>query len=289
MAQQNFVAAADAVARHPRHAAELGADFEEAAAWRDAAADMVIAWDDALGVHPQSEGFTSHEVWDFANTHPDQYPLLLHFPYFDLYRKQVVKQADLVLALHARGDAFTDEEKARDFEYYEGLTVRDSSLSATTQAVIAAEVGHLDLAYDYFGETALIDLHDLAGNTSDGVHLASLAGAWTTAVAGFGGMRDHGGDLTFAPRLPARLGRLAFRLLFKSRRLKVEVTKSEAAYTLLDGDPLEIAHHGEVITVARAAPVTRAIPPAPVRPAPSQPPGREPRRRSIEATVAVGS
>ena len=140
---------------------------------------MVVAWDDALGVHPQSEGFTSHEAWDFANTRPDQYPLLLHFPYFDLYRKQVVKQADLVLALHARGDAFTDEEKARDFEYYEGLTVRDSSLSATTQAVIAAEVGHLELAFDYFGETALIDLHDLAGNTSDGVHIASLAGAWT--------------------------------------------------------------------------------------------------------------
>ena len=108
--------------------------------------DMVVPWDDALGVHPQSEGFTSHQVWDFEHTTPDQYPLLLHFPYFDLYRKQVVKQADLVLALHVRGDAFTDEEKARDFEYYERITVRDSSLSACTQAVMAAEVGHLELA-----------------------------------------------------------------------------------------------------------------------------------------------
>ena len=91
---------------------------------------MVIPWDEALGVHPQSEGFTRHQVWDFENTQPDQYPLLLHFPYFDLYRKQVVKQADLVLALHVFGDAFTAEEKARDFAYYEALTVRDSSLSA---------------------------------------------------------------------------------------------------------------------------------------------------------------
>ena len=133
---------------------------------------------------------------------PAQYPLLLHVPYFDLYRKQVVKQADLVLALHARGDAFTAEEKARDFAYYEALTVRDSSLSACTQAVIAAEVGHLELAYDYFGEAALMDLHDLEHNTLDGVHIASLAGAWIAAVAGFGGMRDHDGKLTFAPRLP---------------------------------------------------------------------------------------
>ena len=139
---------------------------------------MVIPWDEALGVHPQSEGFTNHQRWDFEHTTPDQYPLLLHFPYFDLYRKQVVKQADLVLALHWRGDAFTDEEKARDFAYYEALTVRDSSLSACTQAVIAAEVGHLDLAYDYFGEAALMDLHDLEHNTRDGVHIASLAGAW---------------------------------------------------------------------------------------------------------------
>jgi alpha,alpha-trehalose phosphorylase len=283
LAQRNLRAAADAVARHPRHAAALGADFEEAAAWRDAARDMVIPWDDALGVHPQAEGFTHHQAWDFANTGPDQYPLLLHFPYFELYRKQVVKQADLVLALHARGDAFSDEEKARDFAYYEALTVRDSSLSACTQAVIAAEVGHLELAYDYFAEAALVDLHNIGDNTDDGVHIASLAGAWTAVVAGFGGMRDHDGVLTFAPRLPARLERLAFRLLFRGRRLKVGVTKREATYTLLDGEPLETAHHGETITVARDQPVTRAVPPAPVRPAPSQPPGRAPARRGIEA------
>src|SRR5581483_11579756 len=135
----------DAVTRHPRHAAAFGADLEEAAAWRGVAREIVVPWDDALGVHPQSEGFTHHEAWDFDHTAPEQYPLLLHFPYFELYRKQVVKQADLVLALHVCGDAFTAEEKARDFDYYEALTVRDSSLSAPTQAVVAAEVGHLEL------------------------------------------------------------------------------------------------------------------------------------------------
>ena len=117
----------------------------------------------------------------------------------------MVKQADLVLAMHWRGDAFTAEEKARNFAYYEALTVRDSSLSACMQAVIAAEVGHLELAYDYFGEAALMDLDDLEHNTRDGLHIASLAGTWIAAVAGFGGMRDHDGELNFMPRLPPEL------------------------------------------------------------------------------------
>jgi alpha,alpha-trehalose phosphorylase len=279
-AQRNLRAAADAVARHPRHAAALGADLEEAASWRDAAHDIVIPWDEALGVHPQSEGFTSHQRWDFDHTRTDQYPLLLHFPYFDLYRKQVVKQADLVLALHWRGDAFSDEEKARNFAYYESLTVRDSSLSACTQAVIAAEVGHLDLAYDYFGEAARMDLYDLQHNTREGVHIASLAGAWLAAVAGFGGMRDHDGNLTFAPRLPPRLERLTFRILFRGRRLKVEFDRNEATYTLLEGQPLLIGHHGDRVEIPADAALTKPIPAAPVRAAPTQPTGRKPARRN---------
>src|SRR5581483_8832064 len=147
MAQRNLRAAADAVERYPHVASRLGVDDEEAAGWRDAAEAIVVPFDHDLGVHSQAEGFTQHARWDFEATAPEQYPLLLHFPYFDLYRKQVVKQADLVLAMHVRGDAFTDEEKAVNFAYYEALTVRDSSLSASTQAVLAAEIGHLELAY----------------------------------------------------------------------------------------------------------------------------------------------
>jgi alpha,alpha-trehalose phosphorylase len=279
LAQRNLRAAADAVARHPHHAAALGTDLEEAAAWRDAARDVVIPWDEAMGVHPQSEGFTSHQIWDFEHTPPEKYPLLLHFPYFDIYRKQVIKQADLVLALHICGDCFTDEEKARDFAYYEALTVRDSSLSACTQAVVAAEVGHLDLAFDYFAEAALMDLHDLEQNTRDGLHIASLAGAVIAAVAGFGGLRDYEGKLSFAPRLPPRLERLAFRLVFRDRRLKVETTQTQATYTLLAGTPIEISHHGKPITASTDGPVTEAIPPAPSRPSPTQPRGRAPAHR----------
>ncbi|MDP8969994.1 MAG: family 65 glycosyl hydrolase, partial [Actinomycetota bacterium] len=254
MAQKNLRAAADTVECHPESARELGVGPEEAAAWRDAAQAMLVPYDEALGVHPQAEAFTEHAVWDFARTGPDQYPLMLHFHYFDLYRKQVVKQADLVLALYLRGDAFSPEAKARNFEYYEPLTVRDSSLSAFVQAVVAAEVGHLELAYDYFGEAALLDLGDLHHNTRDGVHLASLAGAWIAAVAGFGGMRDHDGSLSFAPRLPQRLSHLTFRLLFRGRRIRVEVDHRQARYALLRGGPLDVTHHGAPVTLAPEKP-----------------------------------
>jgi alpha,alpha-trehalose phosphorylase len=250
------------------------------AAWRDAAEAIFIPYDEDLSVHPQAEEFTELAVWDFASTGPDQYPLLLHFHYFDLYRKQVVKQADLVLALYLRGDAFSAEEKARDFDYYEALTVRDSSLSAFVQAVVAAEVGHLELAYDYFGEAAMLDLDDIYHNTRDGVHLASLAGAWIAAVAGFGGMREHDGSLSFAPRLPRQLSRLDFGLLFRGRRIQVAIDHRQACYTLLQGASLDVTHHGTPVTLVPDEPVTRPIPkPAAPGPPPAQPPGRAPARR----------
>jgi alpha,alpha-trehalose phosphorylase len=279
MAQQNLRAAADAVAHDPTRAAELGIDAEEAAAWRDAAEAMTIPYDENLGVHPQAEGFTDHQRWDFEHTPAEHYPLLLHYPYFDLYRKQVIKQADLVLALHLRGDAFSAEEKARNFAYYESLTVRDSSLSACTQAIVAAEVGHLQLAYDYLGEAALIDLDNLVHTPSDGLHIASLAGSWIAAVAGFGGMRHQGEALSFTPRLPPALGRLAFRLSFRGRCLLVDVRPGEVAYVLLEGEPLTISHHGESLTVSRQHTATRTIPRPPEIQAPTQPAGRAPARR----------
>jgi alpha,alpha-trehalose phosphorylase len=279
MAERNLRIAAEAVEADPRRAAELGVDDEEAASWRDAAQRMMIPYDETLEVHSQADLFTAHQIWDFDSTGPDQYPLLLHFPYFDLYRKQVVKQADLVLAMHMRSDAFSAEQKARNFAYYERLTVRDSSLSACTQAVIAAEVGHIELAYDYFGEAALMDLDDLEHNTRDGLHIASLAGTWIAAVSGLGGMRDHDGQLSFMPRLPDALTRLVYRLTYRGRQLTVAVSHKEASYTLVDGSPLEISHHGERATITPGEPLIRPVPPAPKLERPTQPKGREPARR----------
>ena len=283
MARRNLVAAADAVLRHPARRRTLAVDDQEIAAWRAAAAAMSVPYDEELGVHPQVRRFTLMKEWDFDATGLDEYPLMLHFPYLDLYRTQVVKQADLVLAMHWCGDAFSAEDKARNFAYYERRTVRDSSLSACTQAILAAEVGHLELAHDYIGEAVLMDLHDLHRNTRDGVHIASLAGAWLSLVAGLGGMRDHDGRLSFAPRLPRRIGRLAFSLLWRGLRLQVTVHPKEAVYSLRNGEgdtELRLWHHGEPLVLTTAAPVTRPIPPAvALTDEPLQPPGRRPVRR----------
>jgi len=279
MAQHNLLAAAVVAERYSDRASELGVDDEEAASWRDAAAAMYIPYDTALGVHAQADGFTSHEVWNFADTPPEHYPLLLHYPYFDLYRKQVVKQADLVLAMHFRSEAFTDEQKARNFAYYEALTVRDSSLSACTQAVMAAEVGHLQLAGDYLAEAALMDLDDLEHNTRDGLHVASLAGTWIALVAGLAGMREREGTLGFKPRLPSGITHLAINLTLHSARLRVEITADTVTYSLLDGPSLRILHDGKPIVLAEDSPVTRPIARVAPMTAPHQPAGRAPRRR----------
>jgi alpha,alpha-trehalose phosphorylase len=278
MAQANLAAAADAAERHRDAARRLEVDPAEVAAWRRAAADMAVPYDARLQVHPQHETFTEHAVWDFHRTRPEQYPLLLHFPYFELYRKQVVKQADLVLAIKLRPDAFTATQKARNVAYYEALTVRDSSLSAGTQAVLAAEVGHLELAHDYLSEAALMDLDDLQHNTRDGMHLAALAGTWTALVAGLGGMRLRGGQLCFHPRLPPGLHRLAFRVGFQARRLEVTVHPHHTTYQLLDGQSLSVRHAGARLRLTTTA-VTRRNPVTPAGPAPEQPPGRVPARR----------
>jgi alpha,alpha-trehalose phosphorylase len=278
MARRNLRGAAAAAERHPSQAHDLGVDEEETARWRDAADAMVVLYDEELGVHPQADNFTRHARWDFKHTPHEKYPLLLNYPYFDLYRKQVVKQADLVLAMHLCGNEFTDEQKARNVAYYEALTVRDSSLSACTQAVMCAEVGHLDLAYDYFAEAALTDLHDLHDNVQNGLHIASLAGAWSAVVAGFGGMRDYNDELTFAPRLPPELARIAFRMSYRGTGINVEINQQTAQYRLIAGEPLALKHHGREFTLG-ADLVTLPIPPAPRRPTPHQPFGRAPVRR----------
>jgi alpha,alpha-trehalose phosphorylase len=280
MARRNLSAAASAAADAGDRAVELGVTDDEIASWRAAAEHMVVPYDERLGVHQQSERFTEHQVWDFDAMTAEDYPLLLRFPYFDLYRKQVVKQADLVLAMYTCPDEFTPAQKAANFAYYEALTVRDSSLSACVQSVLAAEVGHVELARAYLDEAALMDLDDLEHNTRDGLHIASLAGSWLALVAGFGGMRHRTGQpLAFAPTLPPGMSRLAFRLFFRGRLLNVEITADTATYTLLSGPPIELRHYDEVCKVADGQPGSGGIPDRPSIQPPRQPAARTPGRR----------
>jgi trehalose/maltose hydrolase-like predicted phosphorylase len=283
MAANNLVVAADACNRHPETAAGMGVTSEEAASWRDAADAVSIPYDEELGVHQQCEGFTKFAEWDFEND--NKYPLLLHEAYVRLYPAQVIKQADLVLAMQWQSHAFTPEQKARNVDYYERRMVRDSSLSACTQAVMCAEVGHLELAHDYAYEAALIDLRDLHANTRDGLHMASLAGAWTAIVGGFGGLRDDEGILNVDPALPEGITRLRFRIRWRDFRLIVDANHSDVTYTLSDGTGTEltIRHADEELTLKTDSPTTVAVRPRKsLLPPPPQPPGREPmHRRSL--------
>ncbi|WP_109211109.1 MULTISPECIES: glycosyl hydrolase family 65 protein [Microbacterium] len=277
-AQRNLRGAAAAARRHSEQARRLGVADDEIAAWEVAADAMAVPFDDERGVHQQAAGFTERERWDFESTSPEQYPLQEHFPYFDLYRKQVLKQADLVLALQFFHESFTPEETARAFAYYEELTVRDSSLSAASQSVVAAWCGHLDLAMDYLTEAATIDLDDLRDDIDDGLHVAALAGVWTAVVSGLGGMRDCADCLEFAPRLAGSITRLSFGIRVAGHVLRVEVDADATTYTLADGPPLRLRHFGEAVEVTPGVPLTLPTPSLPdPGPAPTQPKGRSPR------------
>jgi alpha,alpha-trehalose phosphorylase len=276
MAQLNLRSAVAAVGRHAEVAERLEVDAQERDSWKVAADAMHVPYDERLGIHPQDEHVLQHERWDFEHTPAEHYPLLLHYPYLRLYSKQVVKQSDLVLAMHWRGDAFTPEQKRRNFDYYEQLCVRDSSLSACTQAVMAAEVGHLHLAKAYLYEAARMDIADLERNTGDGLHMASLAGAVIATVAGFGGLRDSGGRLSFRPQLPEGIERLGYALAVRGRLLRVEVLPDEATYTLEQGGKIHLFHWDEELSLEGGSKVTLPIPPLMDLPAPSQPPGRSP-------------
>jgi trehalose/maltose hydrolase-like predicted phosphorylase len=279
MAAENLRIAAAACERHPDLAAAAEVTADEMARWREAADTVHVPYDKELEVHQQCEGFTRLREWQF--TDDTTYPLLLSQPYVRLYPSQVIKQADLVLAMHWLGHCFTDEEKARNVDYYEPRTTRDSSLSACTQAVLCAEVGHLELAHDYAAEAALMDLRDLEHNTRDGLHMASLAGAWTAFLAGFGGLRDGEGILTLDPQLPEDITRLRFRLRWRGCRVTVDITRDTATYTLRDETHgrLRLRHANRDLELTTESPFSVPLRRrTPLLARPRQPPGREPGR-----------
>lgn len=265
MAQQHLAYAADVADRlrheHPQDFARIAAamqlDFDEPARWRAAAQAMYLPVDPVLGVHPQDDSFLHKRSWNFAGTPAAQYPLLLHFHPLVIYRHRVCKQADVVLALLLRGEAFSREQKRRDFDFYEPLTTHDSSLSACIFGIVAAEVGHAHKAYDYFMRTARMDLDNEHGNTPHGVHTAAMAGSWMGVVHGFGGLRWHQGEPRFAPTLPGAWRGYAFKLRVRGVQLQVRVTPGEVEYALLQGDALTLQHDGQPLSLTRAAPIAR--------------------------------
>lgn len=184
-----------------------------------------------------------------------------------IYRHQVLKQADVVLALYLQGDEFTQEQKLADFKYYDPLTTGDSTLSAVVQSIVAAEVGYSDLAEEYFSSAVYVDLADLHNNADAGVHVASLGGVWNALVAGFGGMRDYLGTWSFDPRLPASWESLTFRLTLHGNRIRVHLDREAMTFTLETGeaDSLDVVVQGQQVTITRGQPRTVPITATPTR------------------------
>ena len=233
----------------------------EIESWERAAATMHIPFDDDRRIHPQDETFLDREVWDLDSTPREKFPLLLHYHPLVIYRHQVLKQADIVLAMFLLGNEFPKEQKRRNFDYYDALTTGDSSLSACVQSIIAAEIGNEREACEYFQYALLMDLGNVAGNASDGVHIASAAGVWSSLVFGFGGVRDFDGRLSFDPRLPRVWNDLAFSLRFRGRQLRIKLSHDEESYLVEHGDPLTVHIRAESHLLSPGTPLAIKLPP----------------------------
>ena len=244
---------------HERMVVRLGLQPDEIGEWSRAAESMAIPFDEYQGVHPQDAHFLEREMWDLAKTKADQRPLLLNFHPLVIYRFQVLKQADVVLAMFLQGDNFTPEEKLSNFEYYDPITTGDSTLSGVVQAIVAAEVGYLELALRYFTASLFVDLADRQSNTADGVHVASTGGVWRALVCGFGGFRDYEGEFTIDPRLPDTWESLTYRITIKGTRLRARVEVDQLILTVEDGDRAEVSVRGDKVTVVAGEPVTVAL------------------------------
>ncbi len=263
MAQENLWYAVKTVAslrdQRPEKFSALvhktGLDMSEVEEWKRAADSMYIPFDEKMGIHPQDDSFLDKEPWDFKNTPPEKYPLLLHHHPLVIYRHAVIKQADVVLAMFLLGHDFSAEQKKRNFDYYDPLTTGDSSLSVSIQAIVAAELGYGEKASEYAWYGALMDLADVGGNVRDGCHIASMGGTWMAVVYGLAGMRDCDGHVSFRPRPPVKLDGLRFPLTIRSQLLEVDINRDTTTYSLREGDSLVIQHEDEEIRLSTENPV----------------------------------
>lgn len=223
----------------------IGLVESEVGEWEQAALDMYLPYDEALNINPQDDTFLQKAVWDFENTPAEHYPLLLHYHPLTLYRYQVCKQADTVLA-HFLLEDEQDLSVIKDsFDYYEKITTHDSSLSSCVFSIVASKIGYQDKAYDYFIETARLDLDNTHGNTKDGLHMANMGGTWMAIVYGFAGLRIKEEGISFAPSIPKKWSSYTFTIQYNSRLVSVTVKAESIHIKLIEGEALPIQVYGE--------------------------------------------
>ena len=224
---------------------KLNVTEEELRQMEEAAAAMLLLYDEELGINPQDDSFLSKPLWDIENTAKDKFPLLLHYHPLHIYRHQVCKQADTVLAYYL----FENEQKRdvmeRSFRYYEKITVHDSSLSTCVFSIVASRLGLVDEAYDYFDESAKLDIENACGNTQHGIHTANMGGSYLAIVSGFARVSMDENGFSAAPILPSQWQGYGFNLMYRGSLIRLEVTREATTVQLIEGSSLDITLYGK--------------------------------------------
>jgi len=215
---------------------KINLDEEEINMMKRAADNMVLLEDEELGIYAQDSTFLKKPLWDLDI---DKRPLLLYYHPLTIYRYQILKQADVVLA-HLLLEEYADYEKMKNsYEYYEKITTHDSSLSYCIYGIMANRFNMVDKAYDYFNQSVLLDLHDTHRNTKDGLHLANIGGTVLSVIQGFAGLRLNGGNLYFRPSVPSQWEGYSFKISFRNCLVEIDVRR-EILIKLLEGEYLNL-------------------------------------------------
>lgn len=221
-------------------AARLKATEEEFSAFREAANAMLLVYDEALGINPQDDSFLDKPVWDIAATPKENFPLLLHYHPLELYRYQVCKQADTVLAHVLFENLAGEAVRRRSFAYYEKITTHDSSLSNCIFCIEACRLGLKEKAGAYFGDSLKTDLLNTHGNTKDGIHTANMGGSYMAVVNGFAGLKLLEDGVSVKPFLPKGWTGLRFLFQYRGSRLRFEMQGDGYRLTLISGPAVNV-------------------------------------------------
>lgn len=215
--------------------------------WEEAAKNMFLPYNEDLGINPQDDSFLYKEEIDIDSIPIDEFPLVKNWHPLTIWKYQIIKQADVILLMFFMGDEFSLEQKKRNYDYYEPKTTHDSSLSPSIYSIIASEIGYHYQAYNYFLQTARLDLDDYNENAYQGLHTACMGSNWMVLVQGFGGMRTYNNMLSFDPYLPKKWKGYEFKIKYRGKLLKVHVRKNYAEYELLEGNQLIFKHGSQKI------------------------------------------
>lgn len=235
--------------QYSRLVARFGLDDAELEHWAEISAKMYYPFVPELGVFEQQDGFMDKELLTVKDIPPEQRPLNQNWSWDRILRSCFIKQADVLQGLFFLGHLYDRETKKRNFDFYEPMTVHESSLSPCVHTILAAELGYQEKAYELYLRTARLDLDNYNKDTDDGLHITSMAGTWMAIVYGFAGLRIENGLLSLRPFLPLQWESFAFRLVHRGHHLNVEVTSTEVIIRQAGGTTCKLAVFDEVHTV----------------------------------------